>query len=75
MARKSGSSSRCAEANAEMRYDRAMRVLCLSLICCATALAQDAGELDRAADWIQDDIEAGYAKAKATGKPLLVAFR
>ena len=26
-------------------------------------------------DWIQDDIEKGYAEAKATGKPLLVAFR
>ena len=26
-------------------------------------------------DWIQDDIKKGYAQAKATGKPLLVAFR
>ena len=25
--------------------------------------------------WIRDDIEAGYARALATGKPLLVAFR
>ena len=26
-------------------------------------------------DWIVEDIEAGYALAKETGKPLLVAFR
>ena len=25
--------------------------------------------------WIFEDIEAGYAKAQETGKPLLVAFR
>ena len=25
--------------------------------------------------WIHDDIEKGYAEAKATGKPLLVTFR
>lgn len=26
-------------------------------------------------DWIFEDIEAGYAEALATGKPLLVTFR
>jgi hypothetical protein len=31
---------------------------------------------DKAADfWIYDDIDAGYAKASKTGKPLLVSFR
>ena len=25
--------------------------------------------------WIYEDIDAGYAKAKSTGKPLLVSFR
>ena len=25
--------------------------------------------------WIYEDIEAGYAKAKESGKPLLVSFR
>ena len=31
---------------------------------------------DNAADfWIYDDIEQGYAKAKAASKPLLVSFR
>lgn len=25
--------------------------------------------------WIYDDVDAGFAKAKATGKPLLVSFR
>jgi len=26
-------------------------------------------------DWVYDDIEAGFAEAKETGKPLLVVFR
>ena len=31
---------------------------------------------DNAADfWIYDDIDKGYAKSAATGKPLLVSFR
>ena len=31
---------------------------------------------DNAADfWIYDDIEQGYARAKAAAKPLLVSFR
>lgn len=34
------------------------------------------GLKDRAADfWIYDDLEAGYARARQTGKPLLVSFR
>ena len=34
------------------------------------------GLKDIAADfWIYDDLEAGYATAKRTGKPLLVSFR
>lgn len=44
--------------------------------------AQQAAEIkrkrlkDRAADfWIYDDIDAGYAQAATTGKPLLVSFR
>ncbi len=31
---------------------------------------------DQAADfWIYDDLKAGYARARKTGKPLLVSFR
>ena len=26
-------------------------------------------------DWIYEDIDAGYARAKSTRKPLLVSFR
>jgi len=26
-------------------------------------------------DWIYEDMRAGYAKARKTGKPLLVSFR
>ena len=44
--------------------------------------AQDYGKLRRALGdirvpdgWIYEDIDAGYAAAKKTGKPLLVAFR
>ncbi len=28
-----------------------------------------------AGDWVYDDLDAGFAKAKATGKPLLVVVR
>ena len=41
----------------------------------AVALAQDVPMPDDGPGWIYEDIEAGYAKAKETGKPLLVAFR
>ena len=33
------------------------------------------GDLHVADDWIYEDIAAGYATAKKTGKPLLVVFR
>ena len=35
--------------------------------------AQDAPKLG--GTWIYEDLEAAYAQAKATGKPLLVGFR
>ena len=35
-----------------------------------------AGLKDRVADfWVYDDLEAGYAAARKSGKPLLVSFR
>jgi hypothetical protein len=43
-------------------------------------LPQDAkqkalNDLDVAPEWIYDDLPAGLAQAKKTGKPLLVVFR
>ncbi|MHC4924424.1 MAG: hypothetical protein ACYTG4_10170 [Planctomycetota bacterium] len=35
--------------------------------------AADAADAD--ARWIEGDMDAAYAKAKETGKPILVAFR
>ena len=32
-------------------------------------------DVDIPASWIYDDIDAGFAEAKKSGKPLLVAFR
>ena len=32
-------------------------------------------DTDVVGNWIYDDIEAGFAEARKTGKPLLVAFR
>ena len=45
------------------------------------SVAQDFDALKRALGdkvsdgWIYEDIDAGYAQAKQTGKPLLVSFR
>ncbi len=33
------------------------------------------GDVNLADAWIYEDIDAGYAEAISTGKPLLVAFR
>ena len=38
-------------------------------------LKQKLGDLELVGDWIYDDIEAGFRKAKAERKPLLVVFR
>ncbi len=48
----------------------------LALVWGAITFAQDpdAQETDESG-WIREDIEAGYAAALASGKPLLVAFR
>lgn len=56
-------------------------LLGLLFLCCAVAFADDTPPLMTDLDdfvaegWIYDDIEAGYAKAKETGKPLLIVFR
>ena len=41
----------------------------------ARSLAGERGDDPVANEWVYDDIEAGYAKAAESGKPLLVAFR
>jgi len=39
------------------------------------ALKASLKETDIPASWIYDDIDRGFAEAKKSGKPLLVAFR
>jgi hypothetical protein len=39
------------------------------------ALKASMKDVDVPASWIYDDVDAGFAEAKKTGKPLLVAFR
>lgn len=38
-------------------------------------LRQKLKDNDVAAEWIYDDLAAGFAQAKKTGKPMLVVFR
>lgn len=52
----------------------------VALLCGAVAMADDpdmkkilGDKVD--AGWIYDDIDAGYAEARKSGKPLLVVFR
>jgi hypothetical protein len=39
------------------------------------ALRQSLKDTDLEGDWIYDDVAAGFARARATGKPLLIVFR
>lgn len=39
------------------------------------ALRQALKDTDLEGDWIYDDVAAGFAQARATGKPLLIVFR
>jgi hypothetical protein len=62
--------------------DRKTVGIILALLGAAATLPQDKTKLREAlrdteiqGDWIYDDAEAGFAKAKATGKPLLFTFR
>ncbi len=61
-----------------------IRISLLSLVSCTLASGQDEaarllkkalGDDKIAGNWIYEDIEAGYARARKTGKPLLVSFR
>ncbi len=56
--------------------------LVLSLVGAVASHAQDASDdashaerATAAAPWITEDVEAGYALARETGKPLLITFR
>jgi hypothetical protein len=40
-----------------------------------TALKTALKDTEVAAGWIYDDLPAGYAEAKKTGKPMLIVFR
>lgn len=61
---------------------RAVLPICLVLLVAGAILANER-ERKLAADrkvavengWIYDDLKAGYAKAKETGKPMLVVVR
>ena len=55
-----------------------MRWMPLALLFASALLADEEDPFKEdsvGADWITEDIEAGYKRAKQTGKPLLVAFR
>jgi hypothetical protein len=41
----------------------------------ADSLQEAVGDDAVAATWVYDDVDAGLARARETGKPLLVAFR
>ena len=54
----------------------------IAIACLLLALPQDREALktsmkdvDIPASWIYDDVDAGFAEARRSGKPLLVAFR
>ena len=60
----------------------ALPALLLAGACAATAAGQSKDALrtklkDTAprGDWVYDDLDAGFARATATGKPLLVVLR
>lgn len=62
--------------------NRLFELGCLMTVAAASASAQVDPDLRQAvgdtgvgAGWIYEDLDAGYAAAKETGKPLLVAFR
>ena len=48
----------------------------LSALCAQDSLLQKSlKDVDVQGAWIYNDLPAGYAEAKKTGKPLLVVFR
>ncbi len=57
------------------------RLLLLALIACShpacsqESLQKNLGDLELRGEWIYDDVDAGFAQAKKTGKPLMIVFR
>jgi hypothetical protein len=59
-----------------------MKLAAAALIAGLTLFAQDKEKLRTAlkdtevkGDWIYDDLPAGFAEAKKTGKPMMIVFR
>ena len=62
-----------------------MKAISLAALACLVAAAPQDGEKDRlrqalgdndlVGTWIYDDLPAGYAEAKKSGKPLLAVIR
>jgi hypothetical protein len=59
-----------------------MNLAFAAAVACLSFLAQDKEKLREAlkdtvakGDWIYDDLDAGYAAAKKSGKPMLIVFR
>lgn len=59
-----------------------MKHVALAALAVLLAPAQDKDQLrrelrdgDLAGPWIYDDVDAGYAEAKKSGKPMLIVFR
>lgn len=53
----------------------AILVVAVALVWGTVSFGQDEDPLADETGWIHEDIEAGYARSIATGKPLLVAFK
>ena len=60
------------------------RISLAALVCLAAARPQDPdkerlrhalGDTELVGTWIYDDLDAGYAEAKKSGKPLMVVLR
>ena len=43
--------------------------------CSQESLQKNLGDLELRGKWIYDDVDAGFAQAKKTGKPLMIVFR
>ena len=66
-----------------MRLRRTVCAAAVGIVLAGSAAAQSGKEdlrkglkdMDLGGRWIYDDLEAGFAQARTTGKPLLVVFR
>ncbi len=59
-------------------YTRVVTALAIGFLFASAAEAQNQlkpQDIEVGAHWIYDDVPAAFAKAKATGKPILALFR